>query len=364
MTAEPIQTAMRQEALEAAFVVKSQTRIWQQTTAPFVEAILKRDHCHLVTVARGSSDHAASYLAYLAMARLGRFVTSLPMSLLTLELAPLPLHQTVSIALSQSGRSPDLIIPTQTIRSSGGLSAAIVNDVQSPLAQAAEFTLGLSAGAEHSVAATKSFVAQLAMSATIVDSLGQQMSQHLNGQLNQQIRRGRNASLDSLGDVLEQACLIKWDSAIEPLILAKRLSVLGRGTGLAVAQEAALKLKETCGIQAEAFSGAEFKHGPMALVDQGYPIIVFAPRGPCQAGLIEVAGQMADRGGKVWLVAPEGSTPTKTNVEWLAMAPAASIDHDPITLIQTFYLFAESLSRARGLNPDKPNNLSKVTLTH
>ena len=341
-------TLMRQEAIAAAAVVQSQSRAWLASLEPVAQRFANGNYNYVVTIARGSSDHAANYFAYLAMARLGRFVTSLPMSLLTLESAPLPLEQTFAIAFSQSGRSPDLIIPTREIRAAKGLTAAFVNDIQSPLADAAECTVGLNAGAETSVAATKSFIAQLALGATLVDRL----------------KPHKNDSLDRLGDTLHEACLIQWDSAIAPLILANRLCILGRGTGLAVAQEAALKLKETCGIQAEAFSGAEFKHGPMALVEQGYPIIVFAPRGPSQAGLIEVAKQMADRGGRVWIVRPDDSSAVHPKVQYLGMVAADSIDHDPISLIQTFYLFAESLSRARGLNPDKPNHLSKVTLTH
>ena len=126
------QTMMRQEALAAAGVVKTNSRIWFRSLDSVAESFLTRDPNHIVTIARGSSDHAANYFAYLAMARLGRFVTSLPMSLLTLECAPLPLAKTFSIAFSQSGRSPDLIIPTQMIRSAKGLTAAFVNDTQSP----------------------------------------------------------------------------------------------------------------------------------------------------------------------------------------------------------------------------------------
>ena len=347
------QTLMRQEALAAAGVVKTNSRTWFTSLDAVAESFLTRHPKYVVTIARGSSDHAANYFAYLAMARLGHFVTSLPMSLLTLESAPLPLADTFSIAFSQSGRSPDLIIPTQTIRSANGLTAAFINDTQSPLAKAAEFAVGLNAGTEASVAATKSFIAQLALGATLIERL----------------KREKNSSLNDLGDTLTEACLIRWDCALEPLMAANRLCILGRGTGLAVAQEAALKLKETCGIQAEAFSGAEFKHGPMALVEQGYPIIVFAPRGPSQDGLIEVAKQMADRGGRVWLVAPKvivnaGVGIAHPKIQHLDMVTAHAVDHDPIALIQTFYLFAEALSRARGLNPDKPNHLSKVTLTH
>ena len=135
--------------------------------------------------------------------------------------------------------------------------------------------------------------------------------------------------------------------------------MLGRGTGLAVAMEAALKLKETCGIQAEAFSGAEVKHGPMALVRDGYPLLVFAPRGPAQAGLLAIADEMRQRGGRVLLAAPIGTPGAE-----LPLVTTGNEDLDPIALVQSFYPMVEALARARGFNPDVPPNLAKVTKTH
>ena len=129
-------------------------------------------------------------------------------------------------------------------------------------------------------------------------------------------------------------------------------------TGMPVALEAALKFKETCGIQAEAFSSAEVKHGPMAVVEDGFPMIVFAPRGPAQAGLLALADDMRSRGARVLLAAPEGTPGAE-----LPLALADHEDLDPIVAIQSFYQMVESLSRARGRNPDKPMHLSKVTLT-
>ena len=140
---------------------------------------------------------------------------------------------------------------------------------------------------------------------------------------------------------------------------ANRLFVIGRGLGLALAMEAALKFKEVCGIQAEAFSGAEVQHGPMALVDEGYPVVVFAPRGPAHAGLVALAADMRRRGARVLLAAP-ATTPGSE----LALLETGTEDLDPIAAIQSFYPMVEALARARGLDPDAPRHLAKVTLTH
>jgi glucosamine--fructose-6-phosphate aminotransferase (isomerizing) len=123
--------------------------------------------------------------------------------------------------------------------------------------------------------------------------------------------------------------------------------------------EAALKFKETSAIQAEAFSGAEIKHGPMALIDEGYPLLIFATRGPTQAGLIKLATEMRGRGARVLLAAPEDVAERD-----LTLPVAATPDLDPIVAIQAFYVMAANLAVARGLDPDKPRHLSKVTKTN
>jgi glucosamine--fructose-6-phosphate aminotransferase (isomerizing) len=134
--------------------------------------------------------------------------------------------------------------------------------------------------------------------------------------------------------------------------------VIGRGLGLPVALEVALKFKETCGIQAEAFSGAEVQHGPMALIGEGYPVMVLAPRGPAQAGLLELADQLRQRGARVLLAAP-GATPRTS----LPITETGAPDLDGISILQSFYPMVEALSRARGLDPDRPRHLNKITRT-
>jgi glucosamine--fructose-6-phosphate aminotransferase (isomerizing) len=299
----------------------------------------------VVTLARGTSDHAAQYFAYLAMLRLGLPVTSMPPSLFTLHQAPVPCQGTLAIAFSQSGQSPDLVQPMRYFEKGGARTVAFVNDAASPLARAAHWVFGLNAGAEHSVAATKSYIAQLVAGARLVAAWTDDM--------------GLKAALTLLPDVLRRALAQDWRAGVEALVDVDRLFVVGRGTGLAVAREAALKLKKTCGIQAEAFSGAEVRHGPMALVSAGHPLLVFAPRGPAQDGLLALAAEMRDRGARVLLAAPLG-TPGCT----LPLVTTANEHLDPIAAIQSFYPMVEALSRERGMNPDAPAHLAKITRTH
>lgn len=297
-----------------------------------------------VTIARGSSDHAASYFSYMSAVRGGHVVASLPMSLLTLYGAPIKAQGMFAVAISQSGRSPDLSGPIATFREGGGTTIALVNDVASPLAEAAEWHVPLMAGTERSVAATKSFICSLVAGASLVAAWS----------TDDELAR----SIHALPESLETACGMNWSAGIEVLERDERIMVIGRGTGLAIAQEAALKFKETCAIQAEAFSGAEVKHGPMALVDEGYPMLIFAPRGPAQQGLLALAKDMRARGARVLLAAPADIAERE-----LTLATAATPDLDPVAAIQSFYLMVEALALARGRDPDKPKHLSKVTST-
>ncbi len=298
-----------------------------------------------VTVARGSSDHASNYLAYLIMARLGRLVTSLPMSLVTLYKAPLKAGGTLAVSISQSGQSPDVVEPIRYFRAGGATTVALVNEIDSPLAEAAEWALPLRAGKERSVAATKSFIASLTAGARLVAEWQQ----------DQQLKD----ALAALPDALRRAAQVDWSKAIEVLAPARNIMVVGRGISFPIALEASLKFKETSALQAEAFSGAEIKHGPMALIDDGYPLLIFATRGPAQEGLVALAEEMRGRGARVLLAAPE-DVPSRD----LDLPVAAHPDLDPIVAIQAFYVMAAHLSTARGLDPDKPRHLNKVTRTH
>ncbi|PCE25776.1 iron dicitrate transport regulator FecR [Paraburkholderia acidicola] len=335
---------MLKEALASADAVAAQladTSRVEALAARLAEA--PRDVA--LTVARGSSDHAASYFASLTMSRLGVPVASLPMSVATLQQAPLRVRGQLAIAFSQSGKSPDLIGTMVALRDAGAMTVAAVNAPGSPLAAACEWDLPLSAGPELSVAATKSYIAMLSLSAQLVAHW--QRDEALLG------------GLRTLPDALRAAGTLDWSSAVEELRGVERMIVIGRGLGLAIAQEAALKLKETSGIQAEAFSSAEVRHGPMELIDRDYPLLVFAPRGPEQEGLVQLARDMKARGARVLLAAPDDVAE--------ATLPVVQTAHpalDPIATILSFYVMAAALAAARGRNPDAPRHLNKVTETH
>ena len=298
----------------------------------------------VVTVARGSSDHAASHFAYLLMTRLGILATSMPPSAITLHRAPIDAAGVAAIAFSQSGQSPDLVAAMAGLRDRGAATVAFVNDVASPLALGVQHCVDLAAGAETSIAATKSFIAQWVAGTRLVAAWSRD-----------------SALFDALTlvpDTLDQAFASDWSAAIAPLVDADRLLVIGRGASLAIASEMALKFKEVCGIQAEAFSAAEVKHGPMALIGTGYRLLVLAPRGPEQAEVLAFAADMQRQGACVLLAAPKEHPDAKL--------PIAVAEHDVldgVSAIQSFYVMVEALARARGLDPDQPPRLKKVTLT-
>jgi glucosamine--fructose-6-phosphate aminotransferase (isomerizing) len=340
-------SAMRTEALEAPACVARQLAADEDLVAA-AAAHLRHPDGGIVTLARGSSDHAAQHFAYLSMQRGRRLVTSLPPSLLTLHGTRFDGPPLRALAWSQSGRSPDLVDSVKALRAAGAWTLALVNEPDSPLAAAAESTLALHATPERSVAATKSFIAQLVLGVRLL------AASHGDAAL--------RAALPTLPETLAEAAVLDWSPAVDAWQPVQQLYVVGRGAALAVAQELALKLKETCGIQAEAWSGAELMHGPLALVGTGWPVLVLAPRGPAQASLVALAQQLHQRQAAVLLAVASG-TP---GCEGLACLPLHSARHaafDAISVVQSFYLMVEALARARGRDPDRPPGLAKVTLT-
>ena len=335
---------MRSETLAAPDVVAAQAQALDEVIEALTVELRARRPVVALTVARGSSDHAANYLSYLTMKRLGVPVVSLPPSLVTMHQAPLAVVEQPVFALSQSGASPDLVETISALQRARAITAALVNHTDSALARTCRFVIPLLAGEERSVAATKTFIAQLAAAARIVGRWQQDAS--------------LLAALAALPEDLRQALSHDWARAFAILTQSERAMVVGRGLGWSVALEAALKLKETSGIQAEAFSSAEIRHGPLALVEKAYPVIVFALRGPEQAGMLDLARDLRTKGARVILVAPAGVDGCDLPVE-----VTGHQDLDPIAAILSFYLVAEQVARARGRNPDEPHHLQKVTHT-
>jgi glucosamine--fructose-6-phosphate aminotransferase (isomerizing) len=247
------------------------------------------------------------------------------------------------IVISQSGKSPDLLAATRNARDSGALTVALCNTPGSPLMQAVDVAVPLHAGTERSVAATKSYIASLSCITQFVASWTQDLD--------------LSAALAKLPAQLARAWECDWSKAVETLTPAVNLFVIARGFGLAIAQEAALKLKETCGLHAEAFSSAEVKHGPMALVKSGFPVLMFGQDDETRAGIEQLAAEFAARGARVMTAG------ARTQNTTLLPSVTAHPVIEPILLIQSFYRMANALSLARGMDPDTPPNLNKVTET-
>ncbi len=299
----------------------------------------------LFTVARGTSDHAAEYLAYLLMRYRGIPALSVPLSLNSIYHTDWRAKNALTMAISQSGGSPDLLYSVNNLAKAGINSLALVNTLPSPLSDACDYAVDIAAGEEKSVAATKSFIASLSVGLRLFNSW-----------------LGDNNLLPALQNVpekLQQAEKLDWSPAIEAMKGIERLYVVGRGEGLAIAKEAALKCKETCLIHAEAFSGAEVKHGPMALVNAKQVVLILAPPGKTQAGLVKTAQQFREMGATVLLAADN-----KVSTRDLPLIDAGHNALQGLTTIQTFYRMIEQLSLVRGIDTDSPPHLHKVTQTY
>lgn len=334
---------MYREAAESGAAVRRQLRGNAETMRQLGAVLRRVAPRAVVTIARGSSDHAATYARYLLETRCGVLTASAAPSVSSVYAAQPDLRGALCLAISQSGRSPDLLAAADAARSAGGLVVALVNAEDAPLAARADHVVWLRAGEETSVAATKSHVASLAAILHLVAEWSTDTS--------------LSEALAALPDGLDAAWQLDWSAAIEKLKDSRNLFVLGRGLGLGVAQEAALKLKETSGLHAEGISAAELQHGPMALVQRGFPVFLFAQEDETSASNAALAAQLVGRGAAL-IVA---GIPVAGALELPTVGAHASTQ--PTLMIQAFYRLAEALARARGLDPDRPPHLQKVTET-
>ena len=335
---------MHAEAAEAASVAERHLTDPKAVRERLGKRLRTQDPPLVLTCARGSSDHAATYAKYLIETRVRTPVASFAPSTASLHAAPWRhLEGTLFLAISQSGRSPDILLSARAAKDAGALVVALVNDPESPLAQLAEVAIPLLAGSERSVAATKSFIATLVAILGLVAAWTDEADLH--------------GALDETPHVLRSAWNLNWSPAEAVLAGASSLFVVGRGLSYAIALEAALKLKETCGLHAEAFSAAEVKHGPMALVGPGFPVIMLEPSEGGDA-FEALARDFIARGAHVIMAGGE-----QEGALALPILPALHPALAPIAAIQSFYRLAASLSIARGLDPDNPPYLRKVTET-
>ncbi|RYE30490.1 MAG: SIS domain-containing protein [Hyphomicrobiales bacterium] len=335
---------LTREAAEAAEVAARQIAINGNAMVVLGERLRRRKPAFIATCARGSSDHAMTYGKYLLERTLGLPVASLGPSLASVYREEIDLSGAVFIAASQSGRSPDALQLTETAKRGGALTIGLINDMDSPLAELVDVALPLAAGPETSVAATKSFLA------TGIALL------HLAAAWS--CDRNLSDGLVRSPELLRQAGLCDWSPYLMGLKDATSLYVIGRGLGLGIAQEMALKFKETCRIHAEAFSAAEVLHGPLALVGPGFPALVLDPADEGSESTLSVARNFVGLGAEV-AYAGTGAAPGIV-LPVPAESPPVLM---PLLQARAFYGAIAALAAARGLDPDHPPHLRKVTQT-
>lgn len=337
-----MQTIMYREAAEAPDCVENQLQRNAVTLAELGDRLRSYPPAAMVTIGRGSSDHAATYARYLVETRVGILTTSLSPSIYSVFKAPLSLNNMLCLAISQSGRSPDLLAAASAARESGAIVVALVNDPESPLAEIASIVLPQGAGLEKSAAATKTFITSLSAIAHLVALWSDDAAME--------------AALSQLPSALAQAWQVDWSPCRDVLRAADHLYTIGRGLHLGIAQEAAHKLKETCMIHAEAFSSAEVLHGPNELAGEGFPVLLFRSEDATDESVQDAARRLSAQGASVMMAG--GGEPGALPVP-RAPHPALA----PILQIQAFYRMANALACDRGHDPDRPRHVQKVTHT-
>ena len=334
---------MRQEAEASAAAVRD-CLAQREMFAAIATRLRTLDPALVVVCARGSSGHAGTFLRYLLSRDLGVVAAAAMPSIASLYHRQQRLRGALFIAISQSGRSPDLIVATELAREAGALTLALVNDAASPLAATAELVLTTAAGAERSVAATKTVLASLAA--------GLALAQAWTGD------PALAEALVRLPARLEAACRLDWSPLTAEIGRVSRMFTVGRGPGLAIASEAALKLAETTGVAGLAYSSAELPHGPRALAGPDFPVLGFIQADAGQLGTAALLADLASRGTGVFAAGEAGAGITR-----LPTVPPEHPDTDLLPMLVSFYLAAEQAAQARGRDPDHPPGLRKVTQT-
>ncbi len=334
-------------ATEVAEIPEAAARFLADARAPLAaaaSAMRSLDPHTIVSVARGSSDHASTYFKYAVELAAGVPVASVGPSIASIYGRTLKLKGAACVGVSQSGKSPDIVEMMRLAGEGGALTIALTNNSASPMAGVSAHTLPLSAGPEQSVAATKTFVNSVVAGLALLAEW-----------LEDEALRAAVAGLpDAFAKALEQ----DWTALSDRLVRAQSLYVLGRGPGFAMSNEMALKFKETSGLHAESYSAAEVLHGPAAIVGGRFPVLALGVDDAALPHVRATAERLVGQGADVFV--------TGLEVAGATTLPTVSGLHPivaPLVLGVSFYKFIEELSRRRGFNPDVPPHLKKVTET-
>ncbi len=315
----------------------------------FAAEIKKRGIRFIAIAARGSSDNASSFGRYLL-----EITTGIPVSLAapavhTLYKAKLDLRDTLYIGVSQSGEGVDINLTLENAKRCGAMTLGITNEPNSSMMKIADETFLIHAGKEKSLAATKTYTGQQLMFHLLARALAGEMKGH---------------EIERIPELAEASLTLKSEvqEIVERYVFMDHCVVIGRGLNYGNAYEFAIKLMETCYVIAERFSGADFLHGPIAMIERGFPVMVFAPPGATFAGTIELMGRLQGLNAETLIISSEASA-LKLGTRSLKMPQKMSEMLSPIPYIIPAQLFAAMLSEAKGLNPDVSRSLSKVTKT-
>jgi len=312
--------------------------------------LARRRLCYVLMVGRGTSGNAARYGQYLFAALDGLVVAPSTPSLFTMYHTPPCLDHALVIGISQSGQSPDIVGVLEEAHRQNAPTIAITNDLNSPLAAAAQHVVELHAGPERSVAATKTFTAQLAALALLAMNLAPDPPP--------------SSLLESIPALLEQALRSEpaAQAAAEHMASADRCALLGRGFNYATVYEIALKIKELAYVAAEAHSSATFRHGPIAMIEAGFPVAVVDVGETFRGELAELRRVLRERGATLAVFSDEEQARYLQDL-WVPVPRVTPEWLSPLVAVVPGQLWAYHLALARGINPDEPRVISKVTLT-
>lgn len=345
---------MRREIGQIPAAVGRVVAAAHEELGPVADAIRRARPRWVMIAGRGTSDHAATYAQYVLETHLGLPTGLVKPSVTTVYEAQVAWRGGLVLAISQSGQSPDIVAVIRAARAAGALTVAITNDARSPLAATATWHLDCHAGRELAVPATKTYVAELAVVAALVAAI-RPSSDLADG-------------LATLPQALRSTLLHtqRWldgpgRSAVADLAGADRALVVSRGYNLATALELALKLKETVGLFAEAYSTADFAHGPRVLARRDVPILAIRPDGPMGAQVDDTLAGIAPFGGRVTVIGgPQAALGRPGALSLPSVLPEALT---PLLFVVPGQLLVEATAQARGISPDAPVGLGKVTRT-
>lgn len=318
--------------------------------AQIAKAIRDFDPAFVLIAARGTSDNAGRYAQYLMGIQAGLAVALATPSVHTLYEAPPKLSKALVLGISQSGQSPDIGQVLKDAQSQGALTVSLTNNPESPLAQNAHHHIYLHCGQEKSIAATKSYTAQLAAVAMLTCAL-----------IN---KSDYSDTLNTLPEKLTETLQLseKIPNWVERYRYMERIAVIGRGYNYATAYEISLKLKELCYLTGQEYSEADFRHGPIAIVEQGFPVLTVTPKGKTSPVLVDLLKNLRERQAESLVISnDEDAFSLAHNVmrlpndlpEWLS----------PICAVVPGQVFARYLAEVKGYPVDEPRGLTKVTLT-